>query len=220
MTETILLPISDLTPYPGNPRRGNVDAIKDSLEANGQFRPLVVQAGTNYVLAGNHTLQAAEALGWTEVACWLLEVDDDKAKRIVLADNRTSDLGWYDDNDLLSLLNGLDEAGGLAGTGYGYDDLTDLQNLAGLADFDPSAGFIDGDLGTEVGAAGVGRDKSMEEKFDAYAAKGVRNIILAYPLDQYEDANRYLTAAREQAAVDNNADAVLAALRAYTGGKK
>ena len=54
--------LGDLRPLPGNARRGDVDAIVDSLRRNGQFRPLVVQRSTGYVLGGNHTLQAAQRL--------------------------------------------------------------------------------------------------------------------------------------------------------------
>jgi ParB-like chromosome segregation protein Spo0J len=60
--------IDDLTPFPGNPRRGAVAAIKESLEQKGQYRPIVVRRQTMEVLAGNHTLQAAKELGWKEIA--------------------------------------------------------------------------------------------------------------------------------------------------------
>jgi hypothetical protein len=210
--ETINVSIDTLTPFPGNPRRGNVDAIAESLEANGQFRPIVVQAGTNYIIAGNHTVQAAEKLGWAEVAAWVLDVDDEQAKRILLADNRTSDLGYYDDGDLLGILT--DFGADLGGTGYALDDLTDLKNLAGFADIDPQGtpnpiSFLDEE--------GVYRKKNSEELFDDYAAKTVRTIILAYPLTEYQDVTGLLSQAREKAGADNNADAVLRALTAYLG---
>jgi ParB-like chromosome segregation protein Spo0J len=35
--------ISSLTAYPTNPRRGDIDAIASSLNAHGQYRPIVVQ---------------------------------------------------------------------------------------------------------------------------------------------------------------------------------
>ena len=44
------------------------------------------------VLAGNHTLLAARALGWKEIAATFVEVDDEYAKRILLVYNRTDDL--------------------------------------------------------------------------------------------------------------------------------
>lgn len=108
-----------LTPHPRNPRRGDVAAVAASLEAHGQYRPLVVQRSTGHVLAGNHTLAAATQLGWTEMDVTYLDVDDDQAERILLVDNRTSDLGAYDDQALASMLSALAaETEGLVGTGW------------------------------------------------------------------------------------------------------
>ena len=110
-----LVAIRDLKPYPGNPRRGDVDAIKESLESNGQYRAIVVRAATNEVLAGNHTLLAAKELGWTRISVTLIDCDAEQAKRIVLADNRTNDLAGYDHHALAELLQELPD---LDGTGY------------------------------------------------------------------------------------------------------
>ena len=114
-----------LKPYPGNARRGSVAAIMESLETNGQYRPIVVQRSTGFVLAGNHTVLAARQLGWAQVAAWFVDVDDDTARRIVLADNRLADRGWYDEDALLEVLESLPT---LAGTGF---DRGALERLAG-----------------------------------------------------------------------------------------
>jgi hypothetical protein len=109
--------------YPGNPRRGDVDLIASSLEANGQYRPVVVQRSTGYVLAGNHTVRAARKLGWKSISAVVIDVDDIGAKRIVLADNRTADAGTYDQQALADLLSSLED---LEGTGYADADLAVL----------------------------------------------------------------------------------------------
>lgn len=131
-------PVRLLRPFEGNPRLGDVDAIVESLRVNGQYRPLVVRRddpgeeaefASGEVLAGNHTLEAARALGWDTVAVVWVDVDDEQARRIVLADNRTADLGRYDTAALAALLDGL--GGDLAGTGYELGDVAQL-----LADLD------------------------------------------------------------------------------------
>src|SRR5690348_7019419 len=86
---TAQVAVSELKPYPGNPRRGDVNSIRQSLEVNGQYRPIVVNRPTMEVLAGNHTLAAAKGLGWTEIAVTFIDADPERARRIVLADNRT-----------------------------------------------------------------------------------------------------------------------------------
>lgn len=121
-------PVAGLHTYHRNPRQGDVSAIQQSLVVNGQYRPLVVNRGTHTgrpdeVLAGNHTLMAARDAGWAELAvCWV-DVDDDHAARIVAADNRTADLGGYDERLLAELLGDLPD---LTGTGYTEDDLDRL----------------------------------------------------------------------------------------------
>src|SRR5436190_1764615 len=96
--------LSGLRPYDRNPRRGDVQAIKESLLENGQYRPIVVNRPTMEVLAGNHTLRAARELGWREIAVTYVDVDPERARRIVLADNRTNDLAGYDAAKLVELL--------------------------------------------------------------------------------------------------------------------
>jgi hypothetical protein len=119
--ETVLA--ETLKEYPGNPRKGDIDKIAESLKANGQYKPIVVQKDTNFVLVGNHTLKAITKLGWDFVDVVWADVNEVEAKRIVLADNRTSDGSTYDYtalNEMILTLPNLD------GTGY---DATALEQL-------------------------------------------------------------------------------------------
>lgn len=123
------LGVSELSLFGGNPRRGDVGSIASSLAVNGQYKPIVVNVGThtgraNEVLAGNHTLLAARKLGWSEVDVWLVDVDEQRAKAIVAADNRLADLGGYDEMELFALLDGLED---LSGTGYSDSDVAALR---------------------------------------------------------------------------------------------
>lgn len=103
-------------PYPGNPRRGDVTAIAESLSENAQYKPLVVQHGTHYILVGNHTWAAAKQLGWDEIDVVQVVVDEQQARKILLSDNKTSDLGTYDKDELSAILAALD--GDLTGTAW------------------------------------------------------------------------------------------------------
>jgi DNA modification methylase len=120
--------VAELQVFHRNPRRGDVRAIAESLEAHGQYRPIVVNVGThtgrrNEILAGNHTYLAACSLGWAKVQATTVDVDDATAHRIVLADNRLADLGSYDEVDLAAAMTA---AGDLNGTGYLASDLDEL----------------------------------------------------------------------------------------------
>jgi ParB-like chromosome segregation protein Spo0J len=120
------VPINSLEAYPTNPRRGDIDAIALSLKAHGQYRPIVVQYGTNYIIAGNHTYKAAKKLGWKKIKITYIEVDETTARRIVLADNRLTDLAGYNEPLLKSLLQALPE---LDGTGFTQSEVDILDRL-------------------------------------------------------------------------------------------
>lgn len=124
-------PISDLIPYPDNPRRGNIEVITDSLRRFGQVRPVLFQRSTRFVVAGNHLLKAALGLGWDTVAAVGLDISDGEAKALVLADNRLADLAFYDNDALLEALRAVSGDSTLAGTGFSREDIAAL--IAGFA---------------------------------------------------------------------------------------
>ena len=118
--------LSSLEAYPTNPRRGDIEAIAQSLKSHGQYRPIVIQDGTNFILAGNHTYKAAKKLGWKKIKVTYIQVDETTARRIVLADNRLTDLAGYNEPLLKSLLQALPE---LDGTGFTASEVETLDRL-------------------------------------------------------------------------------------------
>lgn len=139
----LAVPIASLREHPRNARRGDVGLIADSLKAHGQYRPVVVNRRTMQVLGGNHTLKAAVALGWDDIAATFIDVDDEEALRIMLVDNRANDVADYEDTALANILTDLAAtADQLLGTGYDGDDLDTL-----LADIERSS--LDPDSATE-----------------------------------------------------------------------
>jgi len=110
--EHLSVPIADLTPDPANARKHgqkNLDAIKASLHKFGQRKPIVVQSEGMIVRAGNGTLEAAKALGWTHLAAVVIDEDNATAAQFAIADNRTGELAEWDDETLASLLDGMDD---------------------------------------------------------------------------------------------------------------
>lgn len=183
------VPLTDLNLYHKNPRIGDTRAIKGSIVANGVFRPVVVNKGTytdkpNEILAGNHTVKAIRELAeehpddarWQNVDVWMVDVDSERAARIVLADNRTADLGSYDNEELLGLLDMMD--GDLDGTGYDYGDVDDLRSLVEDGEGAPgSAGLLDEpdtDNYTETYAVTVvcASEADQEETFNTLSSQG------------------------------------------------
>lgn len=140
--------ITLLVPLPGNPRKGNVEAIMSSYKEFGQVKPIVVRSngdGTSTVLAGNHQLEAAKRLGWDKIAVVQFEADDKKATAFALADNRTVELGHTDPellNDMLSTVSD-DYETLLDGLGWDVFELAALDEQAWrLGTIDDTPGYV------------------------------------------------------------------------------
>lgn len=120
-------PIDALHELPGNPRRGDVDAVARSYATFGQRKPVVVrrdEEGRAIVVAGNHQLAAAKQLGWTHLAvAWADDLTFEQAQAFALADNRTAELGGYDDELLAAAIAAIDDDVLLAATGWAIDGL-------------------------------------------------------------------------------------------------
>lgn len=157
--------LETLRPHPDNPRAGDTDAIAESLRVNGLFRPLVI-ATNGTILAGNHTYAAALSLGWAEIDVVTLDVEPHsaEAKRIILADNRTSDLATYDEGLLAIMLTSLqEEEGGLEGVGYSQEDLDKLlDSIEESLDLPEEDGPLSGSAaGTEIECPKCGHEFTL-----------------------------------------------------------
>lgn len=137
---TEVVGVDQIQPHPRNARQGDVGAIHESIASNGFYGAVVAQRSTGYILAGNHRWMAACAAGASEIPVTWVDVDDDRALRILLADNRTNDIASYDDNALADLLTELAQTPlGLDGTGFDGDALDELLADLGREDTTPSA---------------------------------------------------------------------------------
>jgi DNA modification methylase len=110
----LLRPVESLQEDPANARTHddrNLDAIKKSLATFGQRKPIVVREGI--VVAGNGTLRAARALGWTRIAVAdAADLTAAEAQAFALADNRTAELAGWDVPALRAAVASVEAAGG------------------------------------------------------------------------------------------------------------
>lgn len=139
--EPLMQPIDSITQNPDNYNNGDVEAIAESIEVNGMYRPIFVSRETKEIVAGNHTWQACKELGAQVIPVVWLDGDERQMVRTMIADNRTADLARPDHSQLLQLLTRLDNEDSLAGTGYKEYDLEILQKLAEIpTDFESEYG--------------------------------------------------------------------------------
>lgn len=139
--QALAVPLADLSPDPANARthdRANLDAIKGSLRAYGQRKPVVVNRRTGLIEAGNGTLAAARELGWSHLAVVSVDDDPNTAAGYSIADNRTAELAGWDtdalDNLLREVQTGDDDLAAM------LDDLAAEYELASAAPPVPGGG--------------------------------------------------------------------------------
>jgi len=198
------VPVEQLAEHPANPRVGDVDAIVAAITANGWHGALLAQRSSGHVLAGNHRLRAARRLGMATVPVLWLDVDDGAAQRILVADNRASDFGYFDEDALIALLQ--DQApDDLAAMLYSEADLAVLvpadyppagdattAEVTNLGDVDPAV-----QLNTPGSAGTAG-----------YLATQARSVVLPYPLPDYVTVTDQLRQLRQARSVPTNAELV------------
>ena len=104
------LPISQLHPFTGNPRKHPDDAIEKlvaSIEHFGWTNPVLVDSAGR-VLAGHARLKAAEKAGIDTVPVIRLPLNGHDAELYVIADNKTAELTEWDWSKLGDLFGELD----------------------------------------------------------------------------------------------------------------
>lgn len=203
----MLTPVADLREHPNNPRLGNVDAIAESLDQNGQLKPIVARAdGT--IVAGNHTFKAAKKLGWTHVAALLLDLSDDQEKRYLLADNRVSDLAEYDVAVLQPLVREMADAGQLRGTGFSESDASDLDDIMNV----DVGGTPDTAEHAESADKTAGRYKSASNEGGAPAVP-MKEVTLMYPAEDFDTFAAHVTTLKKKWGIDATRDVVAEAVR-------
>lgn len=211
------IPVTELNLFHRNARRGDIAAVAKSLEFNGQYKPIVVNRGThtsrpNEVLAGNHTLQAARQLGWETVEAYVVDVDDAAATRINIVDNRTGQLGGFDDEVLAYLLQGV--GSDLSGTGYTEQDYAAL--IAPLEHVPVALP----DFGHEPVTTPEPSRPTTEESTDTAPDedRGPRNIPLTGLSQRYlAYLAEQLPALRLEMDVETNADVLVMLVMTHTG---
>ena len=113
--------------HPRNANHGDVEAIKKSLAVNGWYGSVVANLSTKHILAGNHRVMAAKALGWETVPVQWVDVTPEEELRILVVDNRTTRIGQDDTTKITDILAELANTPiGLDGTGYSAGDLDAL----------------------------------------------------------------------------------------------
>lgn len=126
--ELITIKLSDYKPHPQNPNTHpdhQLDELGDSLGQFGQFKNVVVWNG--YYLAGHGLVEAASRKGLTTLeAVDVSHLPEEKAKSLMVADNRLPELAIMDDEMLTNLLKEFDDALNIPGIDLDFINTLDF----------------------------------------------------------------------------------------------
>lgn len=110
--QLVMVPIDELIPYANNAKKHGVSQIKQlraSLREFGFVTPVLVDFDNN-IIAGHGRVEAARLEGMNEVPCVLVSnLTEAQRKAYILADNRLSENGVWDEELLKIELAGLEE---------------------------------------------------------------------------------------------------------------
>jgi len=148
------LPVADLVPHPRNYRghpAHQIERIARSLEQHGQYRNVVVQAGTNRIIAGHGVVEAAKQAGAETILAMVLEVSDERAQQILIDDNA---LALHAEDNQEALLELLADLQGTAHQPAAYTDAEIEDLLRGVTEprlEDPGAPEVQEEAITQPG---------------------------------------------------------------------
>lgn len=171
---SLAVDIDRLHTLPGNPRRGDVEAVMRSYKRFGQRKPIVaLRDGT--ITAGNHQWLAAKRLGWEQIAVVWTDDDAATAHAWSLADNRSAELGSYDPSDLLAMINEVRAEGDAELiAAISYSDAAIAEITKALERDDTPAGDQSGRLDSAFSVVVECRDESEQlDLLNRFTAEGL-----------------------------------------------
>lgn len=199
----MLRDINTLVPAAGNPRKGDVEALKQSLQRWGQVRPVLTHHDGEHLVAGHHVTLAAKALGWTHVAVGDHTFETPgEARAYLLADNELAALGGYDEQAQLDLAE--EVSGNLFGTGVTHDKIEDWRARQGQI--------------PEMPATGLERPWSEDEKLSAERAailaahRQMKEVVMLVTLEQQAELGRYVQVLMKHYGSKSNVETMLRAI--------
>lgn len=128
--EPLLRPIDEAQPHPENYNNGDLDAIGESIDDNGMCDVVQVQKSTGYIISGNHTWMTLKERDSELCPMLILDVDDLRAKKIMVAMNVIPRNARPDNAALLDTLVEIATRDELRGTGVSDQHMEALEALA------------------------------------------------------------------------------------------
>lgn len=122
-----------LVPYERNAKnhpQSQIDKLKKSIEEFGFLSPCLIDKDYN-IIAGHGRVMAAKEMGMEKVPCVYVEgLTDTQRRAYILADNRLTELGGWDEEIVQSELESLEAEGfSVELTGFDWENATNIEPI-------------------------------------------------------------------------------------------
>jgi ParB-like chromosome segregation protein Spo0J len=211
--------LEEIARWPRNPKLHQVDKITDSIDRFGFVQPLMMDERTGQLVAGHgrlETLQKMKASGHPPPkriisgagGKWMVPVirgvdfkDEVEAEAYLLADNRLTEIGGWDDKALAEIIADLQTRGSQALVGIGWDkpDIDALLQSAAAA-MDATRSHFDP-------ASPVG--PSPEEYKERYDRADIKQVVLYFEGKEFEDYLSRIKSINDDHQLDGSSTAVV-----------
>lgn len=213
-------PLGALLRAPRNAKDHDIGVLHGSISRFGYRDPIEIDAGTGTITAGHGRLETLQQkrLNGEPPPRFVVDKDGDwhvpvvisdfessaEAEAYLIANNRTQEIGGWLDDRLLEQLEIIarDSPAGLAGTGYDDQHLDELR--------------------ASLGASGAvaDRGKTVDEFWDTYKKGAIKQIVLYFDADQYEDAMARIAKIQQaEPELDNHTALFLRLMESYESRK-
>ena len=192
------IPTEKLIPYARNAKKhdaAQVSKLAGSIREFGFNNPVLIDKD-NGIIAGHGRVLAAQKLELNEVPCIRLgHLTEIQRRAYILADNKLAEIGGGWDEEMLGL------------------ELADLRETdfdLGLLGFDASAieDFLNPPEPYSEEAEVTGAGASMKESKENYDESIIRQIILIYPVEEYDAVIEAMGQYADQNGLANNTEVV------------
>jgi len=129
--------LATIHPWERNPRvipDRLIEKLAETIRKLGWGPPIVARASDRRIVAGHARRLAAMKLGLELVPVRFVDLDDDRAAAMALADNRLGEEAAWSEDDLAAVLRGIEDEPLRLLAGFEADELDDLLNEGGGPD--------------------------------------------------------------------------------------
>jgi site-specific DNA-methyltransferase (adenine-specific) len=124
------IPLTELTEWPDNPRVNDhaVDRVAKSIQDFGFASPIVVRSSNKMIIAGHTRFKASKKLGLDFVPCIFMDLNEEEARLLALADNKLGELADWHEGSLRQILDDIGDPEIAMDLGWSKEELTDLMD--------------------------------------------------------------------------------------------